>query len=284
LSKHTEIPAREATKIIDAVPFLREVAEGGHPVLGRKVAVYGGGNTAMDAARTAKRLGAGDALIVYRRTRGRMPAHEEEAAAAEREGVTINWLRTITAFDGPEMTVEVMELGPDGYPRPTGTYETLAADTLILALGQDAETGFLHGVPGIEFKKDGTVVVGPDMMTGCPGVFALGAAATRPRLRRGAAGRAPRLDGAQGLHRRGAGTRPAVGGRRPRGSRTGRLPVRAPAGHAHLRVTRPGLGQRSLRPGPLASPVETMAPGAFQNGPDTLVVTARTSAKRRCLR
>ncbi|HEX6449464.1 MAG TPA: NAD(P)-binding protein [Trebonia sp.] len=174
LSKHTEIPAREATKIIDAVPFLREVAEGGHPVLGRKVAVYGGGNTAMDAARTAKRLGASDALIVYRRTRGRMPAHEEEAAAAEREGVTINWLRTITAFDGPEMTVEVMELGPDGYPRPTGTYETLTADTLILALGQDAETGFLRSVPGVEFKKDGTVVVGPDMMTGCPGVFAGG--------------------------------------------------------------------------------------------------------------
>src|SRR5271165_5577578 len=104
LSKHVDIPAREAGRIVDAVPFLREVAAGGHPVLGRRVAVYGGGNTAMDAARTARRLGAGDALIVYRRTRERMPAHEEEAAAAEQEGVTMNWLRTITAFDGPEMT------------------------------------------------------------------------------------------------------------------------------------------------------------------------------------
>ena len=70
LSKHVDIPAREAGRIVDAVPFLREVAAGGHPVLGRRVAVYGGGNTAMDAARTAKRLGAGDALIVYRRTPG----------------------------------------------------------------------------------------------------------------------------------------------------------------------------------------------------------------------
>jgi NADPH-dependent glutamate synthase beta subunit-like oxidoreductase len=68
------------------------------------VAVYGGGNTAMDAARVARRLGAEDAVIVYRRTREQMPAHEEEAEDAEREGVRINWLRTITAFDGPELT------------------------------------------------------------------------------------------------------------------------------------------------------------------------------------
>jgi NADPH-dependent glutamate synthase beta subunit-like oxidoreductase len=174
LSKHVDIPAREAGRIIDAVPFLREVAAGGHPLLGRRVAVYGGGNTAMDAARTAKRLGAGDALIVYRRTRERMPAHEDEAAAAESEGVTINWLRTITAFDGPEMSVEVMELDESGSPRPTGRYEQLSADTLILALGQDADTRFLRDVPGVEFKRDGTVLVGPDMMTGCPGVFAGG--------------------------------------------------------------------------------------------------------------
>lgn len=174
LPVHTEIPAREASRIIDAVPFLRQVAEGGRPSIGRRVAVYGGGDTAMDAARTARRLGAGDALLVYRRTRDRMPAHEDEARAAEREGVTIHWLRTITAFDGPEMTVEVMELDDSGYPRPTGRTETLSADTVILALGQDADTAFLANVDGIEFGQDGTVRVGPDMMTGCPGVFAGG--------------------------------------------------------------------------------------------------------------
>ncbi len=174
LSKHVDIPARDASRIIDAVPFLRDVAAGERPVVGRRVAVYGGGNTAMDAARIARRLGAQDTMIVYRRTRERMPAHEEEAADAEREGVRINWLRTITAFQGPELTVEVMELDDSGWPHPTGRLETLAADTVIMAVGQDADTAFLRQVPGVEFKKDGTVVVSPSMMTGCPGVFAGG--------------------------------------------------------------------------------------------------------------
>ena len=110
LSKRVDIPARDAGRIVDAVSFLRSVASGERPVIGRRVAVYGGGNTAMDAARVARRLGADDALIVYRRTRAQMPAHEQEAEDAEREGVRINWLRTITAFDGPELTVEAMEL------------------------------------------------------------------------------------------------------------------------------------------------------------------------------
>ncbi|HUY49526.1 MAG TPA: NAD(P)-binding protein [Streptosporangiaceae bacterium] len=174
LSKHVDIPARDASRMVDAVSFLREVASGARPVIGRRVAVYGGGNTAMDAARVARRLGADDALIVYRRTRAQMPAHEEEAQEAEREGVRINWLHTITAFDGPEMTVEVMQLDESGFPQPTGQLETLAADTLILAVGQDADTGFLRQVPGVEFKRDGTVVVSASMMTGCPGVFAGG--------------------------------------------------------------------------------------------------------------
>jgi NADPH-dependent glutamate synthase beta subunit-like oxidoreductase len=143
-------------------------------MIGRRVAVYGGGNTAMDAARVARRLGADDTMIVYRRTREQMPAHETEAQDAEREGVRINWLHTITAFDGPDMTVEVMELDDAGRPHPTGRLETLAADTLILAVGQDADTAFLRRVPGVDFKPDGTVVVSASMMTGCPGVFAGG--------------------------------------------------------------------------------------------------------------
>ena len=174
LSKRVDIPARDASRIIDAVPFLREVAAGGRPVVGGRVAVYGGGNTAMDAARVARRLGASQTLIVYRRTRERMPAHEEEAEAAEREGVRINWLHTITAFDGPELSVEVMELDENGFPQPTGRVEKLAADTLIMAVGQDADTAFLRGVPGVQFQRDGTVVVSASMMTGCPGVFAGG--------------------------------------------------------------------------------------------------------------
>ncbi len=174
LSKRVDIPARDAGRIVDAVSFLRSVASGDRPVIGRRVAVYGGGDTAMDAARTARRLGADDALIVYRRTRAQMPAHEEEAEDAEREGVRINWLRTITAFDGPTLTVEAMELDENGFPRPTGRFEELAADTVILALGQETDTAFLRAVPGVEFTPDGTVVVASSMMTGCPGVFAGG--------------------------------------------------------------------------------------------------------------
>jgi len=174
LSKRVEIPARDAGPIVDAVSFLRSVASGERPVIGRRVAVYGGGNTAMDAARVARRLGADETLIVYRRTREQMPAHVEEAQDAEREGVRINWLRTITAFDGPELKVEVMELDESGYPQPTGRFETLAADTVILALGQETDTAFLRRVPGVEFDRDGTVQVSASLMTGCPGVFAGG--------------------------------------------------------------------------------------------------------------
>ncbi len=174
LSKRVDIPARDAGRIVDAVSFLRSVASGERPVIGRRVAVYGGGNTAMDAARVARRLGADDALIVYRRTREQMPAHLEEAEDAEREGVRINWLRTITAFDGPELQVEAMELDESGFPQPTGRFETLAADTVILALGQETDTAFLREVRGVEFERDGTVRVSPSLMTGCPGVFAGG--------------------------------------------------------------------------------------------------------------
>jgi NADPH-dependent glutamate synthase beta subunit-like oxidoreductase len=142
-------------------------------VIGRRVAVYGGGNTAMDAARTARRMGA-EPLIVYRRTREQMPAQEEEAEDAEREGVEIHWLRTISTFEGPELQVEVMELDETGYPQPTGKYETLAADTVILALGQKSETEFLREVPGVEIAADGTVQVSPTMETGSPGLFAGG--------------------------------------------------------------------------------------------------------------
>jgi NADPH-dependent glutamate synthase beta subunit-like oxidoreductase len=128
----------------------------------------------LDAARTARRLGAEEALLVYRRTREQMPAHEEEAQDAEREGVRMNWLRTIKAFEGEQLQIEVMELDESGWPQPTGRFETLEADTVILALGQETDTAFLRSVPGVEFERDGTVRVSSSLMTGAPGVFAGG--------------------------------------------------------------------------------------------------------------
>ncbi len=174
ISKRVDIPARDAGKILDAVSFLRSVETGDAPKLGRRVAIYGGGNTAMDAARVAQRLGAEEAMVIYRRTREQMPAHEFEADEAVEEGVKIKWLRTIKQLDEGRMTVEVMELDEQGHPRPTGELETLETDSLILALGQETDTGFLRKVPGIEFKKDGTVVVDENMMTGAAGIFAGG--------------------------------------------------------------------------------------------------------------
>ncbi|MCG8360798.1 MAG: NAD(P)-binding protein [Kiloniellales bacterium] len=174
LSKRVDIPARDAGVMLDAVSFLRGVDQGEPPKLGRRVAVYGGGNTAMDAARTAKRLGATETMIIYRRDRENMPAHDFEADEALEEGVKIHWLRTIKTIDRTQFTVEEMEIDENGRPRPTGRMETLEADSLILALGQESDTGFLQGIEGVDFKPDGTVIVSESMMTGHPGLFAGG--------------------------------------------------------------------------------------------------------------
>ncbi|MCB1370696.1 MAG: FAD-dependent oxidoreductase, partial [Rhodobacteraceae bacterium] len=141
LARRTAIPAHAAGRILDAVSFLRDMELGTEPPrLGRRVIVYGGGNTAMDVARTARRLGAEEAMIVYRRTREQMPAHDFEAREAEEEGVLIHWLRTIKAIDETTFTVEKMRIDEEGRPQPTGEFETLEADTLVLALGQDVDT------------------------------------------------------------------------------------------------------------------------------------------------
>lgn len=181
LSKRVDIPSRDASKIVDAVSFLRDVASGERPVIGRKVAVYGGGNTAMDAARVARRLGAEESIIVYRRTEAQMPAHAEEKTEAEREGVKMNWLRTISSMEDDEMTVEIMELDEHGKARGTGRFEKLQADTVILALGQEADSAFLRKIPGMRFDNDVVQVDRLSLMTDVPGIFAGGDAVPSER-------------------------------------------------------------------------------------------------------
>jgi NADPH-dependent glutamate synthase beta subunit-like oxidoreductase len=173
IGKRAYIPAGSAAKVVDAVSMLHDFEQGEQPMLGRRVAIYGGGNTALDAARTAKRLGAEEAIIVYRRTQERMPAHESELEEAEQEGVMVKWLTTIKQVDDGKLTVERMELDEDGWPQPTGEIDELEADSLVLALGQETDLSFLEGVEGLE-ASDGVVAVGPSMMTGRPGVFAGG--------------------------------------------------------------------------------------------------------------
>ena len=169
LSKRVDIPNADAGRVINAVSFLRDVGSGEQQPLSGRVAVYGGGNTAMDAARVARRLGADDSIIVYRRTRDQMPAHEDEAADAEAEGIRINWLRTISSMGAGDLTVEVQELDENGQPHGTGRFETLEADTVILALGQESDTGFLSAVPGVVLDRDVVQVDPTTLMTGAPG-------------------------------------------------------------------------------------------------------------------
>jgi 2-oxoacid:acceptor oxidoreductase delta subunit (pyruvate/2-ketoisovalerate family) len=174
LAKRTEIPGRDAGKILDAASFLKSMEGKAPPMLGRRVMVYGGGNTAIDAARTAKRLGAEEAVIVYRRDRKHMPAHDFEMREALEEGVVIHWLRTITRAEESKFTVEVMELDQSGRPMPTGRFEEIDADTVILALGQNVDTAFLQNVPGLRIAEDGIIQVDETMMTGRSGIFAGG--------------------------------------------------------------------------------------------------------------
>jgi NADPH-dependent glutamate synthase beta subunit-like oxidoreductase len=173
IGKRAYVPAGESARILDAVSVLRSMEGEEPPMLGRRVVVYGGGDTAMDVARTAKRLGATDAVVVYRRTRDRMPAHDFEVEEAVEEGVCMKWLSTVKHADGGRLLIEKMELDDAGFPQPTGETEELEADSLVLALGQEADLRLLDGVPGIEVS-DGVVDVGANMMTGHPGIFAGG--------------------------------------------------------------------------------------------------------------
>ena len=174
IGKRAFIPAKDGARILDAVSVLRSMEDGEKPMLGRRVVVYGGGNTAIDVARTAKRLGATEAVIVYRRTREKMPAHDLEVEEALAEGVMVKWLSTIKQAGESALTIEKMALDAQGMPQPTGEFETLEADSLVLALGQDVDLALLDGVPGLELKG-GVVQVDPaTMMTGRAGLFAGG--------------------------------------------------------------------------------------------------------------
>jgi NADPH-dependent glutamate synthase beta subunit-like oxidoreductase len=173
VARNVDIPGGTAAHIIDAVALLRGLEEGEPPRLGRRVVVYGGGDTALDAARSARRLTGAEPVIVYRRTRERMPAHAEELAQAEQEGVAFRWLSTIAAAGDDRLRIERMRLDDQGVPQPTGEFEKLDADSVILALGQSSDLTLLERLPGVRVS-DGVVEVDARMMTGHPGVFAGG--------------------------------------------------------------------------------------------------------------
>jgi formate dehydrogenase (NADP+) beta subunit len=174
IGKRVDIPARDASRVLTAINLLHETEIGEAPTLGRRVIVYGAGNTAMDAARTAKRLGADEAMIVFIMDRPHMEAHEFEAKEALSEGIKIKWLTSIRDIGDDDILIERMEMDQQGKPRATGRFETLTATSVVLALGQQSDSGFLRSLPGVALTADGNIVVDAGMMTGRPGIFAGG--------------------------------------------------------------------------------------------------------------
>lgn len=177
--------------VMDGIRFLRGINDGEHASPGRQVAVIGGGNTAVDCARTAKRLGSESVTLVYRRTRDEMPAADEEVEALLHEGIGIEMLSAPVRFHGEgarvaKMECIRMELGePDesGRRRPVpkaGSEFTMSVDCVICALGQATQTSFLEAL-GLAMGKGGTITIDPATgATNLKGVFAGGDVVTGP--------------------------------------------------------------------------------------------------------
>lgn len=181
-SSKMRVPGEESEKVLGGIDFLRTVALGAPADIGKTVAIVGGGNTAMDACRTAVRLGAENVYVIYRRTRDEMPAEDVEISEAEEEGVQFKYLTSPIAFkeeNGKVVAVlQKMQLGaPDqsGRRRPepiAGATEELPLDTVIMAIGQYPN---LEGFESVEATKRNTVAADEETFrTSEEGVFAVG--------------------------------------------------------------------------------------------------------------
>lgn len=176
-------PGEELEGVLGGIDFLRQVALGEKPDIGDKIAVVGGGNTAMDACRTAVRLGAKEVYVVYRRTENEMPAEQVEIDEAREEGVVFKFLTNPDVILGEngrvkEMKLQVMELGePDesGRRRPVpvpGKFEVLPVTCVIAAIGQKAN---VTGFDGVELNSKGIISADEtSYRTSMPDVFAVG--------------------------------------------------------------------------------------------------------------
>ena len=178
------LPGDDLPGVWRSLPFIEALKTGEPPEVGHSVAVIGGGNTAVDLAREAVRLGAGEVTMLYRRTRDAMPAYAHEVAEAEEEGVRFRWLTIPVRYLGEERleTIEcrLAELGePDasGRRRPRelpGSEFLLPVDTVVEAIGQQPRSELLSWVDGLELDR-GRIVVDPETgRTGNPKYFAAG--------------------------------------------------------------------------------------------------------------
>ena len=187
-SSSMRTPGEDLEGVYGGIDFLRGVIKGNAPEIGEKVVICGGGNTAMDACRTAVRLGAKEVYVVYRRTRNEMPADKLEIDEAEEEGVIYKFLTNPLSFNGENgkvksITLQIMELGePDasGRRRPVpveGKTEEIEVDSVILAIGQKLVQG---DVAELKLNERGNIEADPDFFTtDLEGVFAIGDATNR---------------------------------------------------------------------------------------------------------
>ena len=185
------MPGDDKGGFLGGTEFLRDIALGGKPdVAGKRVAVVGGGDVAIDVARSAWRLGASAVHILYRRTREDMPAYVEEVAAAEAEGIQLHFLVNPTSVAGDghvsglvlqHQALGEFDNGARRRPVPMpGTEFTLGCDVVIPAIGQVSDLSCLEAEKGIQATRGGTLVVGRNLATTLPGVFAAGDAVSGP--------------------------------------------------------------------------------------------------------
>ncbi|MBC7259817.1 MAG: NADH-quinone oxidoreductase subunit NuoF [Chloroflexi bacterium] len=190
-SRKLGIPNEDLPGVYHGVNFLKDVALGKKPdVKGKRVAVVGGGAVAVDAARTALRLGASKVHLIYRRTRGEMPAWEDEVHAAALEGIQFHFLTNPVRVIGTDhvtgVELQAQQLGEfdaSGRRKPVpieGSEFVLDVDLLIPAIGQALAVECLDSCGDISFNRDGTITTGPDLATTREGVFAAGDAALGP--------------------------------------------------------------------------------------------------------
>jgi formate dehydrogenase major subunit len=187
-SRMVDLPGIDSTRVWGGVELLESVTRGHKVTMGRRVIVVGGGNTAIDVSRTARRFGAEEITVLYRRSRREMPAHEVEIEAAAEEGVQFHFLASPVAFeemaDGLKVTSIRMELGPpdkSGRRRPIpieGSEFTLECDTAVMAIGQVVDPSCLKDCE-VELTRWSTIQVDEQtMQTSVPGVFAGGDSVT----------------------------------------------------------------------------------------------------------
>jgi formate dehydrogenase (NADP+) beta subunit len=172
--KNIDIVLENNCPIYHAVDYLRSVSDGKPYHWGDKLAVYGGGNTAIDVARTAKRLGVSEVTVIYHRTPEKMSAFPHEIEEATAEGISFIYLRSIVAVKGNSLLMNVNELDAQGRPTDVGKRETLDIDALVFALNQYPESDFLRKAPGVDLDENGLIQVDEFFMTGAKGVFAGG--------------------------------------------------------------------------------------------------------------